>query len=99
LGPQVDAGKQVLAEAARRDLARQVAMGAGNELEIALRLDIGTHRQKALLFDSLEQHGLFIQPQFADLVEEQQSLVRRTQQARTIMGCTGEGTAHVTEQG
>jgi hypothetical protein len=46
----------------------------------ALHLLVGAHGKEALLFDGLEQHGLLVQAELADLVEKQRALVGGAQQ-------------------
>ncbi len=80
--PQVDAGKQILAEPAARHFRGQIAIGAGDQLEIALHFPIRADRQKTLFLDRPQKHGLFVDAQFADLVEKEHAAVGRPQQAR-----------------
>ncbi len=75
-GPQVDAREQVFAKASLGHPLPQVAHRARDQLEIALRLAVAAERQEALLFDGLEQHGLLVQPELPDLIQEQQAAVR-----------------------
>ena len=96
--PEVDAGEQVLPETSGRDLVAQIAIGAGDQLEIAVHLVVTAHRQEASFLDGLEQHRLLVQPQFADLVQKQHALMGAAQQTGPLACCTGEGTALVAEQ-
>ena len=99
IGPEVDARIQVFAKAPLRHVHAQVAVGTGDQLEIAAGLAVAAHGQEALFFNSLEQHGLFVQAQFADLVQEQHALVGGAQQAGPVSGRAGEGAFLVAEQG
>ena len=90
-GPQVDARQQVLAERALRDCALQVAVGAGDQLEVALHLPVGADGQEALLLDGAQQHRLLVEAELADLVEEQHAAVGRAQQPGAIRDRAGEG--------
>ncbi|MOA37219.1 hypothetical protein D3C78_1587940 [compost metagenome] len=74
--PQVEAIQQVFAEAAFQHRLLQIAVGAGDQLEIALHFAVTADRQEALLFQRPQQHRLFVLAEFADLVQEQQPLVR-----------------------
>jgi hypothetical protein len=82
-----------------RHLGAQVAVGAGDQLKVALHLTVAAHGVEALFFHGLEQHGLLVQTQLADLVEEQHALVRRTQQAGPVGRRAREGALLVAEQG
>ena len=78
----VDARQQVLAEAAlARPSSREIAVRAGDQLKVAAHLAVRAHRQNSFL-DRAQQHGLLVQAQLADLVEEQHAAVGRAQQAR-----------------
>ena len=71
---------------ARTDAA-QVAVGAGDQLEVALRLRVGADGQEALFLDRAQQHGLLVEAELADLVEEQHAAVGRAQQTgRSLHG-------------
>ena len=57
--------------------ACEVAVGAGDELEVARHLAVGADRQEALLLDGPQQHRLLVDAQLADLVEEEHAAVGR----------------------
>ena len=42
---------------------------------------VGADGQEALLLERAQQHRLLVEPELADLVEEQEAAVRRAQQA------------------
>ncbi|MCY1227524.1 hypothetical protein D9M72_397940 [compost metagenome] len=98
VGPEVDAREQVFAKAPLRHVAAQVAVGAGDELEVALHFLVGAHGEEALFLDGLEQHRLFVQAELADLVEKQRALVRGAQQPRAVARRAGERALLVPEQ-
>ncbi|MNC60127.1 hypothetical protein D3C75_1099840 [compost metagenome] len=75
VGPQVEACQQVFAEAAFQHGLLQVAVGAGDQLEVALHFAVAAYRQEPLLFQRPQQHRLFVLAEFADLIQEQQALV------------------------
>ena len=66
----VQAMEKVLAEPTGGDLQAQIFVGTGYQLEIALGLAVRAHGQEALLFHRLEEHGLFVQAQLANLVQK-----------------------------
>ena len=55
-------------------------------------------RQEPLLLERPQQHGLLVEPELADLVEEQHAAVGAAQQAGPIAQRAGERAAHVAEQ-
>ena len=99
VGPQVQARQQVVAEAAFQHRRLQVAVGPGDQLEIAFDLLVAADRQEALFLQRAQQHRLFVLAELADLVEEQQALVGRAQQAGAIGRGAGVGALDVAEQG
>ena len=92
VGPEIQARQQIVAEAAARHRLLQVAIGARDQLEIALHVAVAAHRREALLFECAQQQRLFVQAEFADLVEEQQPLMRGTQQSRAVAACADSRT-------
>ena len=76
----------------------QVAIGAGYELKITVRVSIRANGQKAFFFDSPQKHGLFVGAKLADFVEEKHAAVGRPQQAGPIGRGAGERAFHVAEQ-
>src|SRR5450830_241564 len=76
----------------------EVAVRAGDQLEIALDFVIAADWQEALFLDGLEQHGLLVEAQFAYFVEEQQAPVRAAQKAGTIGTGAGKRALDMTEQ-
>lgn len=98
-GPQVDAGEQVFAEAAFGDGFTQVTVGAGDELEVALYRLIRTHGEEGFFFKGVEQFGLLVEAEFADLVEEKQAFVGLSEEAGPVGLGTGKGSAAMAEEG
>lgn len=86
ISPQVNARLEILAKSPGHLFARQIAVGAGDQLKVALRFMVGADREKAFFFDRFEQHGLFVGAQPAYLVKKQQTWVRAAQQAGAIGG-------------
>ncbi len=76
----------------------QVAIGARDQLEIALDFLVRAHGGEALLLDGLEQHGLLVDAELADLIEKHHAAVRFAKQAGAIGLRAGKGTFHVSEQ-
>src|SRR5262249_52204340 len=74
-GPQVDAGQQVLAEAAGLDVDAEVAVGAGDQLEVAADLAVAADREEHAVLDRTQEHGLLVEAELADLVEEEHAAV------------------------
>src|SRR5262249_35021311 len=97
-GPQIDPGQQVLSESPLANRDAQVAVGSGNELEIAFNFAVSPKREEDLLFERPQQHGLFVQPEAADLVQEQDSAVRGSQVPGSVAHGPGEGALDVAEQ-
>ena len=58
--PDVDAGEQVFTEASGTDFVAQVAVGAGDELEVAFNFAVAADRIKVFFFNGFEQHGLLV---------------------------------------
>ena len=96
--PQVDACEQVVAEGAHRDRLAQVAVGARDELKVAPGVAVGADGEERLLLQRPEQHGLLVEPQFADLVQEQDPAVGRAQQTGPGGDGAGERPLDVPEQ-
>src|SRR5262245_45742705 len=95
----VDAVEQVLAEGAYLNQLAEVAIGGGNQSDVA-----GLHdpeRADGLYLAGVgksQEHGLHPQAHFAELVEEQGAALGLTDQARTITVRVGEATSYVPEQ-
>src|SRR6185295_6727069 len=70
-GPEVDAREEVLPEAAGSDVDGEIAVGAGEEQELALRLAVRAHRQERLVLERAQEHRLLVEAELADLVEEE----------------------------
>ena len=94
----VDAGEQVFAEAAGGGFAAQVAVGAGDELEAAFAFAVAADGVEAFFFDGFEQHGLFVQAEFADFVEKEQAAVGGFEIAFAFFGGAGEGAFFVAKE-
>lgn len=74
-------------------------MGTGDDQEVTVHFLVRAHGEEAFFLDSLEQHRLFVEPQFADFVEKQHAAVRRPQQAVPGVLGAGEGALDMPEQG
>lgn len=74
-GPQVDARQQIVAEPARAHGLVQIAIRAGDELEVAADLAVRAHGKEPFLLDRPQQHRLLVEPELADLVKKQQATV------------------------
>jgi hypothetical protein len=90
--PQVQPRVHVVAKVSFDDGLAQIAVGAGEQLEIGCRLAVCSDRQQALVLDRAQDHRLLVETEFTDLVEEQHSLVGGTQQPGAIGCCPGKGT-------
>ena len=53
-----------------RDSLLQIAVGAADQLEVAVDLLIGANRKKAAFFKGAEQHRLLVEPELADFVKK-----------------------------
>ena len=82
--PQIEPRQQILAKAAVRNRSAKIAIGAGDQLELARHLLVGADGQEALVLDGAQDHGLLVEAEFADLVEEQHAAVGRAQQAGAL---------------
>ena len=76
----------------------QIAVGPDDQLEVAVSFAVGFNGKEPFVFHRAEKHGLFIQSQLADLVEKQQSLIGRFEQAGPGDRRAGERSLDVTEQ-
>src|SRR5207253_2239754 len=74
--PQVDAREEVVAEAPVGRGGLQVAVRAGDQMEVARNLAVGAEGQEALLLERAQEHRLLVAAHLADLVEEQHPAVR-----------------------
>ncbi len=99
VGPQIDAGEEVVAEGAFTDADGEVAVRPGDELEITGDLLVGTERSEAFFFESAEEHGLFIAAEFTDLIKEEEAAIGRAQEAGAIFQRAREGAFHMAEEG
>ena len=61
-------------------------------------LAVAAERKEALLLERAQQHGLLVEAEFADLVQEQQAVVGGPQQAGTVAQRAGERALHVAEE-
>ena len=80
--PQVDAREEILAEAPAATRVAEIAIRAGDQLEVARDLAIRAERKELLLLDRAKEHRLFVGAELADLVEKEHAAVGRAQQAR-----------------
>jgi hypothetical protein len=80
----------------RRNL--QIAIAPGDQLKIAFRFAVRTHRHEAFLFNRPQKHRLFVQSQFCDLVEKQSAAIGSFEKSRAILDSTGEGPLYMPEQ-
>ena len=97
-GPQVDARQEVVPETPFAHGPAQVPVGARDQLEIALDLAVGAERQEGLLLEGAEEHGLLVEAELADLVEEEHPAVGRAGGPAALLGRAGEGSGDVTEE-
>ena len=67
------------------DHVGEIAVRPGDELKIATALAVGAEGQESLLLHGAEQHGLFVEAELADLVEEEHAAIGRAQQSGTIL--------------
>ena len=61
-------------------------------------LAVAAERQEPLLLERAQQHRLLVEPELADLVEEEQAAVGAAQQARPVAHRAGERALHVAEE-
>ncbi len=59
-GPEIEPRQQILAEPSDGDVGGEIAIGAGDELEVAFHLLVGADRQEALFLDRAEDHRLLV---------------------------------------
>ena len=73
--------RRVLPEPPLPDGLRQIAVGAGDQLEIAVHFAVRAQGRESLFLQGAQQHGLLVQAQLADLVQEEESAIRRDQES------------------
>ena len=98
-GPDVDAGQQVVAEAARAHAGPQVAVGPGDQLKVAADLAVAADREEHAVLERAQQHRLLVEAELADLVEEEHAAVGALEHAGSLAHRPGEGAAGVAEHG
>jgi hypothetical protein len=96
--PQVEAGQQIGAEPAGGNLGGEVAVGAGDQHEVADHLGVGADRPPALGLERVEEQRLLADVELAQLVEEQRPAVGRAQVAGPRRRRAGERALDVAEQ-
>ena len=99
VGPEIDAGEEILAEPSLANPEGEVAVRARDELEVGASFLVRSHGKEPSLLDGAEQHGLLVSSQLGDLVEEENPSVGTGQEARPVIHGTGEGSLHVSEEG
>ena len=97
--PDVDARIEVFAEATLAYVRAQVAVGAGDELEMAFAFLVAADGVEAFFFQRFQQHRLFVQPQFADFVKKQHAAVGAFQVAIALFHRTSERAFFVAKEG
>ena len=97
-GEDIEAIEQVFAEPPGLDLGCQMAVGAGDHPHIDTDRAGRAQRQHLAFLQGAQQLGLQGQRQFADFVEQQRALVRRTEQALARFGCARERALAMAEQ-
>ena len=93
-----EAEEEIGAEAPFVDLARQVAVGGGDDAHVDGARRRGAERRDLAALDDAEQLGLQRQRQLADLVEEDGAAVGHLQQALALGVGAGEGALGVAEE-
>src|SRR6267378_8714514 len=53
---------------------------------------------KCFLLECTQEHGLFVYSEFSNFIEEQDTLISSSQNARTIAKSTGKSTLHMAKQ-
>ena len=96
--PQIDAGQQVFTEALFMHGLVEVAIGSGDQLEVAFAFAICAEREKCFFFQSAQEHRLFIETEFTDFIEEKDALVGGSQQSGTVLQSSCEGSFDVSEE-
>ena len=97
-GDHVQAVEEVLAEAARRDLRLQVAVGGGDDPHVDLDGLLAADALELLLLQHAQQLELQAGRHVADLVEEQGAAVGQLEPAELALDGAGEGALLVAEQ-
>ncbi len=87
-----------LPEAPGAHVVPQIAIRAGDQLEVALRFLVRTHRKETLFLDGLQQHRLLVATELANLIQEHDAFVRLPQQAGAVGLRARERTFHMPEQ-
>src|SRR5262249_24599493 len=96
--PEVDPGQQIVTEATAADRVAEIAIRAGDQLEVALYLAISTDREEGFILDGAQEHGLLVEAELADLVEQKHASVRRAQQAGSALHRSRERALDVAEE-
>ena len=90
---------EVLAEAARVHLRREIAVGGGDDAHVDLRcVRWPPTRRISRSCERAQELGLQLERELADLVEEQRAAVGALEGARALAVGAGEGAALVAEQ-
>ena len=97
--PDVDARVEVFAETPFAHVRTQVAVGTGNQLEVAFAFLVAADGIEAFFFQRFQQHRLFVQPQFADFIEKEYAAVGAFQVAIALFHRAGKRAFFVAKEG
>ena len=89
---------QVGAEAARRDLVVEPAIGGGDDADVDAARHVLADAPHLAVLEHAQQLGLRARRQLADFVEEQRAAVGFLEEAGALADRAGEGAAGVAEQ-
>lgn len=97
--PQIDTRKEVLAELLFTDVVCEVAIRAADEEKIALFIGGSAEWAKRFLFDSLEEHSLGLEREFADFIEEENAAIGLFEESGMVCPGSRERALLVSEEG
>ena len=86
----IDSRQKIVAEAARAHIAAQIVVSARDQLEVALRLLVRSHRKETLLLDRAQQHRLLVRAQFTYFIEKHDSKMRLLEQPGAFVAALRE---------
>src|SRR5262249_18338478 len=89
---------EVLPEPAFLDRLFEIDVGRGDQTELGLDWLGSAHPFDLALLDGAQQLGLEVEPQIADLVEEQRAVRRELEFSKLLAVRSGKGAALVAEQ-
>src|SRR5690606_7678509 len=98
IGPQIDACQEIFAEAALADFRANIAVGTGDQLKVAAALLVGSDRIEDFVLDRAQQHGLFLQTELADFIEEEDATVRLLEVPAPTLGRARKGALDVSKE-